>query len=385
MMGESWKSRVRRIAQSPAVERVTGSLVRLILRLNPEMGARISSERWGRANDAVFPLAIGEDVDELLRGIPSETSLRERRFLYRFFSTMWSGQNDVIEIGPFLGGTTRAIALGMSDNPMAAENAKLRTFDRFYGYYDPRSLIKFVDPLVKTGVLELSDLDSLGGSADFMRIFERIHAGYDYYQRVIPCNMMAPDRPEDLQRGSDLLRIPEESLVSAAFVDGCKSWYGTKYFMREVARAATSGTHFIFQDYCWYTCFWIPAFVELLREDFQLIGYVDTTYAFSLTRTLSSEGLERRFPDSPSELGEERLAEIFDRLVEDAAHRNDYFAVVRHTLQKAGAIAYVGNKSRAWEIIATLAKKPWASGHRAVISAALESPTYTPDGRVFLK
>jgi hypothetical protein len=264
-------------------------------------------------------------------------------------------------------------------------SARLHTFDRFHGYYDQASLIRFLDPLIRAGVLDRFDLESVGDSGDFMRIFERIHGGHDYYQRVVPCSKTLPDKPEDLTNGHDYLCLPEESLVSAVFVDGCKSWYGTKHFMREVAKAAMSGAHVIFQDYGWYTCFWISAFVELLRDSFELLAYVDTTYAFSLTKPLTWEAIEKRFPDRPSDLGEHKLAEVFDRLIEEATFRHDYFAAVRHTLQKAGALAYVGNKRRAREIIAALERKRWAAGHRSVIAAASESPTYSPDGRVLLR
>lgn len=384
-MRNTWKSLVRRAASNPVADGLASRLVRLMLWLNPEISSRVSASGWGRTGGAVLPLAVDTNVEKLLGAIPSETSLRERRFLYRFFGTIWGGKNDVIEIGPFLGGTSRAIALGMCDNPRISENAKLRTFDRFYGYYDLPSLIELLDPLVKAGILDPSDLQSLGDNADFLRIFERIHADNEYYQRIVPSNMMVPDRPEDLEDRDDYLRIPEETLVSAVFVDGCKSWYGTKYFMQEAGRVAESGAYFLFQDYGWYTCFWIPAFLELLRDCFQLVGYVDTTYAFTLVKPLSSEAIEMRYPDSPSELGEDGLIEIFDRLVDDAASRNDYAAVVRHTLQKAGALAYVGNKAQAIKIIKGLKRDPWAFGDRTVIAAAAESPTYSPDGRIFLK
>ena len=58
------------------------------------------------------------------------------------------------------------------------------------------------------------------------------------------------------------------------------------------------------------------------------------------------------FPDSPHDIGESLLIQLFDQLIEKATRRNDFFAVVRHALQTAGALAYVGNKDKAREIIA---------------------------------
>jgi len=69
-----------------------------------------------------------------LDAIPSETTPAERRFLFGFASEMWSGANSLLEVGPFLGGTTRALALGMLANPRRQERCKLFSYDRFTGY-----------------------------------------------------------------------------------------------------------------------------------------------------------------------------------------------------------------------------------------------------------
>jgi len=57
------------------------------------------------------------ETENKLHEIPSQTSPEERRFLFNYFARFWSGEHDVLEIGPFMGGTTRAIALGMLMNP----------------------------------------------------------------------------------------------------------------------------------------------------------------------------------------------------------------------------------------------------------------------------
>jgi hypothetical protein len=50
--------------------------------------------------------------------------------------------------------------------------------------------------------------------------------------------------------------------------------------MREMVDNARIGAAFIFQDYGWFTCFWIPAFLALFESSFQLVASVDNTYAF---------------------------------------------------------------------------------------------------------
>ena len=70
--------------------------------------------------------------------------------------------------------------------------------------------------------------------------------------------------------------------------------------------------------------------------------------------------------------------------VAKATSRNDSFAVVRHRLQSAGALAYVGEKEKARDVISSLKRSPRARGHEKIIAAASRSPTYSPDGAIFL-
>lgn len=88
---------------------------------------------------------------EFLSEIPSETSIAERQLLFNLFAQRWDGHGAVVEIGPFLGGTTRAIASGMGHNLARSETALLHTFDRFDAYYSAEQLRQTIEPLVKNG------------------------------------------------------------------------------------------------------------------------------------------------------------------------------------------------------------------------------------------
>lgn len=94
--------------------------------------------------------------------IPSETSIHERLFLYFLAKEMATGSN-ILELGPFLGGTTRALARGVQDSSSAAR--RVVTIDRFDGYYD-------VEAFDDLGMV-LSAEERRDGS--FRNLFERIH------------------------------------------------------------------------------------------------------------------------------------------------------------------------------------------------------------------
>jgi Methyltransferase domain len=310
-------------------------------------------------------------------GIPSETSGLERRFLYTFFARLWDGAGSVVEIGPFLGGTTRAIALGMRANPRRDPSARLYTFDRFEAYYEPEELRVLLEGHSAAAVA-LEDQE-LGPSGRFRDVFTALHRDTEYEDLILVRDEPLPDTPEEASN-EGILRLDRDVEVAAAFVDGCKSWYSTKYLMLELAEVARPGSHLLFQDYCWYTCFWIPAVAYALRDRLALVAAADNTYTFQLGG-LDRDTIVARVPDTPEEAGRGFLEEAFKALGEAAAERGDNRARLVHQLQHGAALAYVGEKRDARAAIEAARRGNRFSEHRPLIDAALRSPTYRPGGQ----
>jgi hypothetical protein len=325
-------------------------------------------------------LSVDDDLARRLDEIPSEASPRERRALYRFFVDSWPGQCSVVEIGPFLGSTSRAIALGRRDNPHRGPDTRLYTYDRFGHYYSKDALIEFLGPLVAAGTLSAEDLRSIGDAGTFLDVFNRIHKGCDYGDLIVPVGRELPDLPVDAGVSSHWFALPAGVDFDAFFVDGCKGWYATKYFMRECCRVAEPGSFFLFQDYLQYTCFWIPSFIETLRDHFSLTWYVDQTYAFRLRKPLTADQIDDVFPDAPDILGRDGFLAMFRRIIDAAVARNDYDAKVKHTAQLAAALTYIGDQSEARKTFANLFHEPAAANHKLLLRRARISPTYRPNG-----
>ena len=108
------------------------SIVRILSRIGAKLSTFASTESPSFIFSKVFSSLPFESQDEIDK-IPTQTTRREREFLFNFFANQWSGTGDVVEVGPFLGGTTRMIALGMISNPRFG-NDSLHTFDKFDGY-----------------------------------------------------------------------------------------------------------------------------------------------------------------------------------------------------------------------------------------------------------
>ena len=296
--------------------------------------------------------------------------------LYNFARIAWSGQDDVLEMGPFLGGTTRALALGMRDNPHRDTSCRLVTCDRFDSYFSNEELRSILEPLVISGVLTQSQLDALQNSTDFSAVFEEIHGNEQYAGFLSIVNAQLPMLPNQSVHGpADF--TPGERPLGLIFVDGCKSWFAMKYFMTRVAPVAPKGSFFLFQDYGMYTCFWIPAFVALNPEHFRLVAFVDATYVFRLIKQLDVDALER-FPDEPGRLGESHLDSLYEPLVEEAGARRDSRGFVTASLQHAAAVAYLGQLERARSMIDALGADQRCRGFEYMVRAAREVPTYVP-------
>ncbi len=354
------------------------SLARRVAALDPGLAERTGIEAQGAARSSV-PFAIDPPAPEPaadLDAIPSETTPSERRFLYSFFAHVWHGGANVVEVGPFLGGTTRAVALGMLANPRRDPAARLYTYDRFDGYWAPDDLEGLLEPLFASGVLGAAERDAVLASGSFGEVFDRVHGGTPYGDLIERSSRALPDTPDegkwDLEPGVE---------VDAVFVDGCKSWYGTKQFMRASLAAAKPGTHVLFQDYGWYTCFWLPAFVHAMGGSFAPFAATDTTYAFHLAQPVAVGAVGERFPDDPADLGAAWFATAFDALRADATARGDDYAHTVLGLQHGAALAYLGDAEAARARIEQVRREAGRANElRALIAAAAASPTYRPGG-----
>jgi hypothetical protein len=360
---------------------------------NLDFGGTYEDLRRGNYGADLSPLLLGRlfgsspeaSLDERLHQIPSAASPGERRFLLRFAAQFWDGRGDVFENGPLLGGTTRALALGMLANGSRDREALLHTFDWFssrYGFDLPPGTF---EQMVARGQITQAQQDEMERTGSFQALFDALHSGWDYSPLVRSHEAYLPGAPDDVPKHGEAVFEPPDRVFSLVFVDGCKSWYGTKHWILRMSDRVPRGSHFIFQDYGWYSCFWLPALVGLLPDHFRLVAHVDDTYAFELLRELDAGAVEGRFPDHPRDLGLDAFDDLFLRLGIDAGDRGDVHAIVSLAIQHAGAMAYLGLLDDARTHIASLLGRPELARYRTrFIEPALHSPTYTPDGPILL-
>jgi hypothetical protein len=271
----------------------------------------------------------------------------------------------------------------MLQNERRSPDARLRTFD-WFNIREPLDL----DPatfefLMAQGRLSGEAYDEALKSGSFLPIFRELHAGQEYTDLVVPeVGYLPGHRDEQANDGAQLFRVPwipwgEFSLV---FVDGCKSWYGTKYWLSEICEHLPVGAQLMFQDFGWYTCFWLPSLIGALRDHFRPSGYVDHTYAFEIVKPITPAVVDEMFPDEPMLFDRTEYDFVFDMLLGEAEERGDARGMAALTTQRAAAYAYIGLKDEARAIIDKQLARADYMPIRPYLQAARLSPTYYPDG-----
>jgi len=349
------------------------------------IGNDVFARMLGRFLGVAMIGSTREELDQYaeLDRIPSETQVAERRFLYNFFRHVWSGRDDVLEIGPWLGGTSRAMVMGMLANKNY-QGGKLFTYDRFAGYHTKQDLVKYLQPAFAAGVISEDKAAYISGLTEWKEVFLMIHQECDYFPALVVDEGELPLLREEIPNVKHLFRLDPDKVFNAVFIDGCKSWFGTKYFMQETVAHLPARGYLIFQDYGTSTCFWLSAFVGIFRDKLELVSYVNDTYTYRVVGEITPDEVASRFPDTPYELGRTRLDAIYSELLNDAGALSDAFTMLNYQLHHAGALAYLGFRDEARERITALFSRQEYRQFRSRILLSLDTPTYQPEGQIHL-
>jgi len=274
--------------------------------------------------------------------------------------------------------------MGMLHNPERNPDRKLYTYDKFRDYYDTNQLLSVLTPLFESGVLNNAAFKAIKEGNSFLEVYELIHRNQEYSDLIVAQTGILPDKPGQTIDPLDIFALPDDGRYSAVFVDGAKSWYGTQRFMAQTLEHTSGGCFHIFQDYGAHTCFWIPVFLELMKDHFKLVANVDHTYVFLQRNDLSEKDVVNVFPDSPLDLTRGDFREIFQNLYRQALETDNTYTLLNYQLQHAAALSYIGHLDEARDKIADLLKTPHALKYQAWIMRALQTPTYTPEGSINL-
>jgi len=185
------------------------------------------------------------------RDVPTMISAEERRYLYWLGRTVWSGAGNVVEIGPWLGGSTVCLAAGMRDSGRDA-TGRLHVFDNFIW----RDFMAARAPL------------GVAAGESFEPFFRQNTAAFA--DIVVPSARALPDEAIDgdteaagkrFTAGEDVAPLDAlpEGDVDILFIDGAKSWRGMCHLLRIARDRLVPGkSMLVCQDYKYWGTYWVP-------------------------------------------------------------------------------------------------------------------------------
>lgn len=303
---------------------------------------RVATDRPWRASSFVYP-----------ERIPTMISREERQYLWWLAADVWEDAGHIVEMGPWLGGSTACLAEGLRTR--AGEPVhRLHTIDNF---------------VWRTFMSDRADLKVAPGES-----FEgAFRANVECYGNLVattcawlPDETIAGDRWAAEVRGNatggDLFRW-EAGPAEIVFVDGAKSWAGLAHLLNELSPSLTDGALLVFQDYKYWGSYWVPMMSELLAERLELVHILpENTVAFRVALPLPVG----RVDSLPA-------AEVGSILLEQAASRLDAHGdplgatVVR--LSSVRFLAHSGETDAAVEALRRVVRKRPQSTRLGDVSA----------------
>jgi hypothetical protein len=221
------------------------------------------------------------------RAVPTMLQREERQYLFWLGASVWSGAGLVLEIGPWLGGSTVCLAAGMRASGHDAR-ARLHAVDNFLW----REFMAARAPLpIKPG--ESFEPFFLENVADYADIVVS-HA------RALPDEVVSGDQEATAKRFAEARAVPVFDAVPGSdpveilFIDGAKSWRGMVHLLRVVRDRVVPGcTLLVCQDYKYGGTYWVPMMMSRLGDMVEPVHNVPggTTVTFRLTRALSADFL----------------------------------------------------------------------------------------------
>jgi hypothetical protein len=202
--------------------------------------------------------------------VPSMLSSEESRLLAWAARERYTGEGVIVDGGPFLGGSTAALCVGLQENRRTSRKAGVvHSFDLFLNdncFYD-------------TYLEELGEDVPLGES--FLPVYERLMSPYREFLCVHP---------------GDLCTVPYAAgPIEILFVDVAKSWELNASIVSKFFRHLIPGKSLVIhQDYLHFYSYWLVITMWFFRDYFTYEGRVDEGYSalFAYTRKIPEDMLE---------------------------------------------------------------------------------------------
>jgi hypothetical protein len=289
--------------------------------------------------------------------IPTMISREERQYLWWLAATVWKDIGHILEMGPWLGGSTVCLAEGV-----CARRER------------PRHRLFTVDNFVWRRFMSDRANLTLEPGESFEHVFRRNVAPYggliETQAAWLPDEIVEGDHWAEDVRGNgsrgDLFRWQDGS-VEIAFVDGAKSWAGFAHLLAEVGPSLTPDSLLVLQDYKYWGSYWVPMMSELLIDDLELVHILpENTVTFRVAAPLAIEQIGALTSARDGEALLERAARRLDDLGDSLGATSVRLSQVRylaHCAEIDASVRALGQASRGQEAVSAshqiLAVREW--------------------------
>lgn len=212
----------------------------------------------------------------------------ETQYLYWLGASVWMSGGIVLEIGPWLGGSTICLAAGMHASGRPSEG-RLHAVDNFLWreFMATRAAL----PLQPGESFEPYFLKNL-------QIYQDIVVSH---AATLPDETIEGDNEATAKRSANEASVgtlsvaPGEGAIEILFIDGAKSWRGMSHLLRIVRERIVPGkTLLVCQDYKYWGTYWVPMMMSRLKEYVEPVHNVlgATTVAFRLKSEIPASALD---------------------------------------------------------------------------------------------
>jgi len=240
-------------------------------------------------------------------GMPIMISKAEQRYLHWLGRTQWSDEGHVIEIGPWLGGSTACLVAGMRAGRAAARH-RLHAFDNFV----------WREFMTRFASLPIAPGDSF--EPWFLKNVETWSDLVVAHRQTLPDETIEGDKQSESWRGAVAPAVEPFAWsgepIEILFVDGAKSWRGMRWLLSCVAGSLIAGrTLLVAQDFKHWGSYWVPLMLARFQSSLELRHVVErgSTATFLLREPLDARKI-LELPDHVAQLDLKQSLEDLRRM-----------------------------------------------------------------------
>ena len=271
------------------------------------------------------------------RAVPTMISEDEKRYLYWLGQSIWQGEGLVLEIGPWLGGSTICLAAGMLQSGHHSSEM-LHTYDNFIW----RDFMSIRAPFT------LAAGDSF--LSHFLENIQPYQNVVVAHRRALPDEVIVGDVTAAQKRfmtdeAVSIFYDTSNQPIEILFVDGAKSWCGMRHLLITLQdRLMPQSSYIVCQDFKYWETYWVPIMMARLEPFVKPVHNVlkGSTVAFKLTSQIPPACVAE-LPPHMAELPVNQCLQDIDKTSQFLALDGDTLGSMNLLLSKISFLSHQGH------------------------------------------